>query len=131
MFFLAISLSALLADTVQQPPIEVQSCTTGIESSDMLLKTDGNYSIKFVDRDERTADIVRFVVYLGQQQIAIRDVGKFSPGVAVTHRFPNLGGEIVLVGSPSISCQVKWVHFTDGTEWTPPPPKDETATTPA
>lgn len=109
----------LLAD-ISSSPVAVTSCTTGVTTSDMLVKTDGNYRIEFVDNDSRTVTEIRFVVHVGEQQIYIKDAGKFSPGVAVTHRFPDRGGEIVLVGSPQIWCEVKSVRFADDTEWLEP-----------
>ena len=101
------------------PPVEVVNCTTGIEVSDMLSKTNGNYEINFVNRDKKTVDAVTFGVHLGSSSIFIRDVGQFTTGIQVSHRFSNRGGEVVLAANPHLGCEVLWVHFTDGTEWRP------------
>ena len=112
----------LVAFQATEPPIEVRRCSTGTEQSGMLLKTDGNYAISFVNRSTQTADEIHFIIRLGQQRIFVDDAGTFAPGVEIKHRFPDLGGEIVLVGSPSISCEVKSVHFADDSTWTEPQP---------
>lgn len=112
---LAAAFSTLVATL--SPPVDILQCTTGTVMSDMLYKTDGSYSIEFVNRESRPVDAVIFDVRLGSSNVPIRDDGKFSPGVVISHRFPHRGGSVVLLGKPSLQCSVLWVRFSDGTEW--------------
>jgi hypothetical protein len=116
---IATAVLATVAAAMQVAPIDVQTCQTGIEVSDMLYKTNGNYRIDFINRDERTADAIIFDIHLGSRDIPIRDEGRFAPGIVVSHRFPNRGGEVILAARPTMECDVIWVHFTDGSEWRP------------
>ena len=95
-------------------------CRTGIETSDMLYKTNGNYEIDFINRDRRTIDRIVFEVHLGSGTIPIRDVGSFTPGIRIVHRYPNRGGQVILAANPTLFCEVRSVPFTDGTEWHDP-----------
>ncbi len=50
----------------------------------------------------------------------IRDVGTFSPGVEITHRYTNGSGQAFVLPAfiaPQIKCSVESVHFADGTLW--------------
>lgn len=108
-----------LAQTAERPapPILVESCRTGVATSDMLVKTDGNYQVQFVNIGTKTADSIGLVIHLNQQAIYVRDVGRFAPDAIIVHKYSNRGGEIVLVGEPTIECDIQWVHFVDGSVW--------------
>lgn len=110
---LAVSLSS-------NGPVTIKTCTTGIVRSEMLYKTDGNYRISFVNTDDRTADLVQFFLQIGGQTLYIKDAGTFATGSTVSHYFGDRGGEIAVIDEPSISCFVKRVHFSDGTDWQAP-----------
>lgn len=117
---LATAVAADSDEGTSPAPITIRSCSTGITASNMLYKTDGNYRIEFVNDDSREVAAVGFVVHLGAQDIFIKDEGTFSPGADVIHRFLNRGGDVATTANPAMSCDVRWVRFTDGTEWDSP-----------
>ena len=65
-----------------------------------------------------TANEVRFQVRQGQDVVELFDVGTFSTGVDITHKFANPNAAF---GAPwqSARASVTYVHFTDGSSWTP------------
>ena len=65
-----------------------------------------------------SANEVRFEVRQGRDVVAISDNGTFATGVDIAHRFANPNASF---GSPwqSARVAVTYVHFTDGSTWTP------------
>ena len=66
------------------------------------------------------ANLIEFLVTDGTRSVLIRDVGRFSPGVEIIHKFPNQTGASIyspLFSHPHITCQAQEVHFVDGTTW--------------
>lgn len=103
-------------------PIEVEDCTTGQSGNLLVAQTDGRFKIVFTNEGSVTADLVRFRVNVGNESLSIRDVGKFAPGVTITHTYRQRGGNVVsspLFAPSTTSCTVEAVHFTDGSDWTP------------
>ena len=107
---------------VEPPPISIVDCRTGIERRDLTTTTNGNYQITFINVSDRPVVEVRFEIYLADQEVPILDEGSFTTNVQVTHKFLNRGGEVTLSSSapPTMRCDVQWVRFLDGSEWTEP-----------
>jgi membrane-associated protease RseP (regulator of RpoE activity) len=76
----------------------------------------------FTNEGRVPADLIRFRVDFGNESIAIRDSGIFSPGVTITHVYKHRGGNVYsspLFAPAKLSCTVDAVHFKDGSDWTP------------
>ena len=104
-------------------PIQIEDCKAGQDGGMLLAQSDGNFEIVFTNEGGVVADLVRFQVDLGQERLFIRDAGKFSPGVTISHRYRRRGGNVVsspLFSPVKLQCTVAAVHFVDGSEWTPP-----------
>jgi type II secretory pathway component PulC len=117
-------------------PIQVEDCKTPYVGGLLLAETIEKFTIVFTNEGSVTADLVRFEIHLGQEDIFIRDVGKFEPGITVTHVFRKRGGNVVtspLFAPAPFYCGVASAHFIDGTDWTPssPPNVSSTALLPA
>jgi len=118
-------------------PIQVEECKTPEVGGLLISRTTAKFTIVFTNEGNVTADLVRFEIRLGQEDIFIRDVGKFEPGVTITHVFKRRGGNVVespLLAPAPFYCGVASAHFADGTDWTPPsltkhslPPANSTA----
>lgn len=103
-------------------PVQIEDCKTGQDGGLLIAQSDGNFEISFTNEGATTADLVRFQIELGQEQIFIRDAGKFAPGVTIKHRYRRRGGNVVsspLLSPVSFHCSVAAVHFVDGSDWTP------------
>jgi hypothetical protein len=73
----------------------------------------GFITISFVNRGDVAATEVRFVVESSLQPDAvIDDVGRFSPGVSIRHRFQN---DAI---SSDAKVHVAEVRYADGSTWT-------------
>jgi hypothetical protein len=76
--------------------------------------------IQFTNESNRTADLVNFAVNANGTQFVIRDVGTFSPGVSIDHKYRNGAGQPFVLPAfiaPDIKCNVSSVRFTDGWIW--------------
>ena len=103
-------------------PIQIEDCVAGNEGNGLLAKSDGRFKIVFTNEGRVQADLVRFRVDFGDESFAIRDSGRFSPGVTITHVFKQRGGNVYsspLFASATLRCTIDAVHFKDGSEWTP------------
>ena len=115
-------------------PVQIEDCKAGQDGRMLLAQSDGNFEITFTNEGAATADLIRFQIELGQEQIFIRDAGKFSPGVTIKHRYRRRGGNVVsspLLSPVTLHCSVAAVHFVDGTDWTPSVAAAASPSTPA
>ena len=79
------------------------------------IYTDG-LRIAYVNKTQKVADRVAFVVnYRGDVEHVV-DVGTFSPGVTIDHSFGQFSGLAFLGSRPNV-CRVAAVRYTDGTTW--------------
>src|ERR1700736_6039644 len=103
-------------------PVQIEDCTTGARGGALVAESNREFKIVFTNEGRLVADLVRFRIDYGTEQLTIRDVGKFTPGVTVTHVYRRRGGNVFsspLFAPVKLSCSVAAIHFTDGTEWTP------------
>ncbi|HEV3152177.1 MAG TPA: hypothetical protein VGZ02_00075 [Candidatus Baltobacteraceae bacterium] len=110
-------------------PVTINSCGPELSNSSNapsvagvpLTSTSSGVKIEFVNESSKVADLVNFAVTSNGTQFVIRDVGTFSPGVSITHRFRNGSGQSFVLPSfiaPDVSCEVASVRFADGSFWT-------------
>ena len=104
------------------PPIQIEDCVAGNDGGALLAESDRRFKVVFTNEGRVPADLIKFRIDFGNQSLAIRDAGKFSPGVTITHVFKRRGGNVFsspLFAPARLSCTIAAVHFVDGTEWTP------------
>jgi hypothetical protein len=111
-------------------PITINSCGAELESGSSkgpsiggipLSTTSSGIKIEFVNESAKTADLVNFDVNSNGTHFVIRDVGTFSPGISIVHKYRNGSGQSFVLPSfiaPKIKCHVASVRFADGTSWT-------------
>jgi hypothetical protein len=72
----------------------------------------GFIALSFVNRGDLTATAVRFVVESARQpDTVIDDVGRFSPGAHIYHRFQNSSL------SANATVHIAQVRYADGSSW--------------
>jgi len=103
-------------------PIQIDNCRLDYEVGGLfgvLGKTTGALMIKFTNESDREIILARFAVDIAGKDVSIRDVGKFSPGITVDHKFKDYAGNIQFVFSrqPQPTCAVTFVKYADGTIW--------------
>jgi hypothetical protein len=111
-------------------PVTINSCGPDLNSNPTngpavagipLSTTSSGIKIEFVNESAKTADLVNFDVNSNGTHFVIRDVGTFSPGVSIKHRYRNGSGQSFVLPAfitPNIKCRVASVRFADGTSWT-------------
>jgi len=85
-----------------------------------LTERSGGIKIQFTNESSKTANLINFNVDSNGTSFVIRDVGSFSPGVEITHRYTNGAGQAFVLPAflaPQVKCAVESVHFTDGSIW--------------
>ena len=121
--------SALAQQPISGPPVTINSCSPELESTGNspsvlnipVSSTSQGIKIEFVNESSKVANLINFDVNSNGEQFVIRDVGTFSPGVSITHKYRNGAGQAFVLPSfiaPKIACQVASVRFTDGSYWT-------------
>jgi len=98
------------------PPVEIDECTL-LYSGNQVAGESAGVAMKFTNDSTLTADVINFRVSAGSENGIIRDVGKFSPGIEITHHYKEGSGHMMfspLLSHPHLYCTVASVHFTDG-----------------
>lgn len=107
-------------------PVQINSCAPQLGSGTQnvlgvpVASTSNGIQIQFTNESTKTADLINFAVDSNGQNFVIRDVGTFSPGIEITHRYRNGQGQAFILPAfvaPKIKCHVDSVRFTDGTVW--------------
>jgi hypothetical protein len=119
------------------PPVTIDSCTPIITQAAaqptpaplfggiQLASSSSGIAITFVNTSTKTADLVNFAVDSHDQRFIIRDVGKFSPDISISHSYRNGAGQAFVLPqfiAPHVMCQVASVRFVDGSVWRPGQP---------
>ncbi len=102
-----------------QSPIAVNDCQFYYRGNLLVGVVDG-VRIEYTNESRHTANLIAFLVKSGQHSVVIRDVGKFSPGVEIVHKFRKQTGAAIyspLFSHPKVTCRAQEVHFVDGTTW--------------
>lgn len=103
----------------QLPPIVVNDCQFYYRGN-LLVGVAAGMRIEYTNESQTAANLIEFLVTDGTHSVLIRDVGRFSPGIEIIHKFPNQTGAAIyspLFSHPHIICQAQEVHFVDGTTW--------------
>lgn len=84
-----------------------------------LTKKSGPLEIKFTNESSKVATTIRFGVTMEHETASIRDVGKFSPGITIHHKFQDFSGrtKFIFSNEPQPKCTVQYVKFEDDTTW--------------
>jgi len=130
---LALALSARAsADPVMAPndpfasPVNVNACNLEYADENRPTSRISAVAIQFTNESARVADLINFRVTINGQTSLIRDVGTFTPGIEITHKFKAGTDQFTLPvllqqfnGRPPVTCRVESIHFADGTAWQP------------
>lgn len=106
-------------------PIQINSCGPMNGGTQSLLgipvaSTSAGIQIQFTNESPQTANLINFAVDSNGRTFVIRDVGTFSPGIEITHRYRNGAGQAFVLPefvAPKFKCKVDSVRFADGTIW--------------
>lgn len=104
--------------TNQGPPIVINECRL-MTSGNQLVTTSSGIQIQFTNETTKTAQLINFQVNDVYQNAVIRDVGTFSPGITVIHKYKIGAGEThsPLFDAPNLRCSVSSIKFDDGSVW--------------
>jgi|SRR5579884_61699 len=115
------------AQEAPAPPVVINACGPILNNGNTqtlfgvpVASTSSGIQIQFTNESSKTANLINFAVDSNGSSFVIRDVGTFSPGVEIKHRFTNGSGQAFVLPqfvAPNISCHVQSVGFTDGTMW--------------
>lgn len=124
-FALPLLAAAPTTDATKHP-VQINSCGPMIGNGTQSLfgipvaSTSNGIQIQFTNESSKTADLINFAVDSNGRTFVIRDVGTFSPGIEIAHKYRNGAGQAFLLPefvSPKIKCKVDSVRFADGTVW--------------
>lgn len=99
-------------------PISIDDCH--INNSRSFVSAYKPLAITFTNRRTVAADEVRFTVDYAGRIAHVADTGTFSHNIGIHHAFNALYGSLYYGAIPR-SCTVDYVHFADGSTWTPQP----------
>jgi hypothetical protein len=115
------------AQNAASAPVAINACGPMINNNNTqtlfgvpVAQSSSGIKIQFTNESAKTANLINFSVDSNGDSFVIRDVGTFSPGVEITHRYSNGAGQAYVLPqfiSPKIDCHVQSVSFTDGTTW--------------
>ncbi len=122
--------NALNAPTTgAQSPVTINSCGPIIHNNTApqpsptpipWVQSSSGMRIVFTNESNKVADLVNFQVRANGVQFVIRDVGTFSPGVTIDHRFSNGAGQAYVLPAfipPDVQCSVLSIRFVDRSVW--------------
>lgn len=115
---LLLATPAFGADAVPAP-VTVSDCRGGIASIELVEMA--NYAVTFRNTATATADEIRFAIPYGRRKTATFTVrGTFSPDIDIRRALQkSVGVGLYGYSSTNNTCRVEFVHFTDGSSWTP------------
>lgn len=115
------------AQTTASAPVAINSCGPMLNNNSSqtlfgvpVTSTSSGIRIQFTNESSKTANLINFSVDSNGDSFVIRDLGTFSSGVEITHRYTNGSGQAYLLPqfvAPKITCRVQSVGFTDGSVW--------------
>jgi hypothetical protein len=121
-----------LSTSSAQSPVSINSCTPIIATPPPTSPTPNPFAqlltprtsygmrIQFTNESNKVADLVNFEVKSNGVQFIIRDVGTFSPGTEIDHKYRNGAGQAFVLPAfipPDVTCRVLSVRFVDRTVW--------------
>ena len=122
---LAIALACLPATAAPGPaensaPVTAVSCRGGITSIE--LTEHAAYDATFYNTTDIAADDIHVAIPYGRHRVATFNVtNTFPPHASVpVHLHKNLSGGLFAYSSDDNACNVRYVHFVDGSSWGDP-----------
>lgn len=126
---LALALVAFPAAGGAAPgdPVQLNACGLIYDNTNSLAAQISGLDVKFTNVSKRQASVVNVGADINGTKQIIRDVGTFSPGIEIHHKYRVATGQFALPavlsaifgGKPSLTCSIESVEFADGTAWTP------------
>jgi hypothetical protein len=120
------------ADPVMAPnnpfasPVNVNACDLEYSDEHHVASRISAVAIQFTNESARVSDLINFRVTINGQTSLIRDVGTFTPGIEITHKFKAGTDQFTLPvllqqfsGRPPVTCRIESIHFADNTTWQP------------
>jgi hypothetical protein len=117
-FMLAAAVAAGAQPSAEpSPPVTATDCSGGITSIELVEHA--SYDVTFRNTSNIAADYVQLEIPYGRRKVATFDVhATFTPYVdLVQHLHKNLSGGLFAYTSNQNNCEVRYVHFVDGTSW--------------
>jgi hypothetical protein len=116
-FFALYVLLAAAAAAPANAPVVATSCAGGVTSIE--LTEHASYHATFRNTANVAADDIHVAIPYGRRRVATFDVKQlFPPDVDVSvHLHKNLAGGLYAYETDQNSCNVRYVHFVDGTSW--------------
>src|SRR5579884_3698900 len=115
------------AQEAPAPPVVINACGPILNNGNTqtlfgvpVASSSSGIQIQFTNESSKTANLINFAVDSNGESFVIRDVGTFSPGIEITHKFRNGAGQAFVLPqliAPKIKCHVQSVGFTDGSVW--------------
>ena len=105
----------------EDSPIAVEACNAYTMNAGKAAPKTSTIEIRFRDTGDVAAKAVDFDVDWGHGNVqAIRDVGTFSPGITIAHKFqhPDPEASSPLFPHPPVICRVESVQLANGSAWT-------------
>jgi hypothetical protein len=98
-------------------PVTATSCPGSITSIELVEHA--SYDVTFRNTSDVAADDVQLTIPYGRRKVAKFDVrATFAPHAdLVQHLHKNLSGGLFAYASDQNDCEVRYVHFVDGTSW--------------
>ena len=102
------------------PPVIASSCSGGITSIELVEHA--AYDVTFRNTTNVAADDLQLAIPYGRRKVATFDVhAAFAPHSDLRqHLHKNLSGGLFAYTSDQNNCEVRYVHFVDGTSWGTP-----------
>ncbi|HTV93636.1 MAG TPA: hypothetical protein VMG98_13050 [Verrucomicrobiae bacterium] len=119
---IALGLLAAAPVPVTTPPIIAVSCRGGVTSIE--LTEHAAYDATFYNTTSVAADDIHVAIPYGRRRVATFDVAHAFPAHAdvAVHLHKNLSGGLFAYSSDENACNVRYVHFVNGTSWGDPRP---------
>lgn len=107
-------------------PVNINACDLEYSSDTSIASRITGVTIQFTNESAKTSDLINFRVAINGQTSLIRDVGTFTPGIEIRHKFRAGSDQFSLPvflqqfsGRPPVTCTIDSLHFADGTTWQP------------
>ena len=108
-------------------PVVLNSCGLTYQSTTNPASQIDGLAVQFTNNGPKTAQIVNIRADIAGQPEVIRDVGTFSPGIEIKHKYRAGQGQFalpailnnILTGKPTVTCSIDSVVWDDGTKWVP------------
>jgi len=115
-------------------PVSINACNLEYADENHVASRISGVAIQFTNESARVSDLINFRVIINGQTSLIRDVGTFTPGIEITHKFKAGTDQFTLPvllqqfsGRPPVTCRIESIHFADNTTWQPGTPAGTTA----